>query len=833
MRWLLLVFLLSLLSFASCEKRINTEKKTALKDWTFYYKNANTPEQVSIPHTWNANDAFDDEKGYWRGMCAYERRVDVQNKKKFYYLHFEGSNQLTTLWVNNKKVGVHEGGYSAFDFSISDYVKIGENKLRVEVDNSHADTIPPLDADFTFYGGIYRSVYLLEENEIHIKREYGADKVRINALPNLNSENGNLIADGELSNLQQKTVLVELLIRDDAGNVIHKEAQKIKNAFHFDVLISKPKLWSPNAPNLYNVEIVVSRNKQELDRYSHKIGFRIIEAKATGFKINGKPLKLIGANRHQDWEDYGNAVPTEMQVEEMRKIKEMGANFVRLAHYPQCKEVYAAADELGLILWSETPIVNKVPIGDLYEPYEQICFQMQQEHIAQNYNHPSLVFIGYMNEIFIRLVFDKPDNPEEIKRKTIELTRRLEELTRKKAPHHITATAFHQNDLYNEYGLGDIPMVVGWNLYLGWYGGKIYDLGEYLDKQNEAYPNRPLIISEYGVGADVRLHSEFPEKYDFTEEYQLRYHQGYVEQVKDRDFVIGMAVWNYADFGSEFRGDTKPHINQKGLVNYDRTPKNIYYWYQAILKPNEPIAKFYVNTPNFVSDEPRKELKIITNQDVVLSQGNTKLMKLAANDSGVVDFDVELKEGTNEFVLRFTEDGDIVDSYIVNWHKPDFNSIDTLRINFGSSAFYTDEEGDTWSPAHAVQSVVTCGNPKMMKSATNILNTADDLIYQTRTRGITKISTQLPKGRYKVELILTNLKKEESSIYELNKQAGNANAGVQSLKFYVNDKKIDVGNIEPSEFKTLEIVLDVNPKLEIKSSESSFSINALRIIKLK
>ena len=123
--------------------------------------------------------------------------------------------------------------------------------------------------------------------------------------------------------------------------------------------------------------------------------------------------------------------------------------------------------------------------------------------------------------------------------------------------------AVHGDQIYNETGIADIPMVLGWNLYFGWYGGKLEDLGTFLDKEHREHPKRPLIISEYGVGADDRLHSQQPERFDFTEEYQLKYHQAYLRQLLARDYVIGMTAWNFADFGSEFRGDTRPHVNRR------------------------------------------------------------------------------------------------------------------------------------------------------------------------------------------------------------------------------------------------------------------------------
>lgn len=221
-------------------------------------------------------------------------------------------------------------------------------------------------------------------------------------------------------------------------------------------------------------------------------------------------------------------------------MKVMGSNFLRLAHYPQDKTIYKAADSIGLILWSEIPVVNKVPVGKDYDSYKINSLQMQKEHIAQNYNHPSLVFIGYMNEIFLRMVFDKHSEEEkkQIIHNSLELAKELESLTRKLAPYHTTVMALHGNQIYNDTGIADISMVIGWNLYYGWYEGKTEDLGGFLDSEFKKFPNRPLIISEYGVGADMRLHNSNPKKFDFSEEYQFNYHPGYYQQIMKRPFVV-------------------------------------------------------------------------------------------------------------------------------------------------------------------------------------------------------------------------------------------------------------------------------------------------------
>lgn len=798
--------LLPLLSFA--------QQKTELKTWQFYSEKDSVPQEVNIPHTWNATDAFDDEPGYWRGKGIYTTSITVTDTSKVHYLKFNGANQVAKLYVNGKYVGEHFGGYTAFQFRIDPYLKLGENKVKLELDNSNDETVPPLDADFTFYGGMYRKAFLIAENKEHFAKENGADAVKISTLPVKSS--GVVKFSAVIENPQKKELFLQVNFEDEKGNEIYSKQERVgdrnfNSAFKFD----RPQLWSPGTPYLYDLQLkLTDKNGSVLDSYTHKIGFRTLDASVDGFRLNGQKLKLIGVNRHQDWEGLGNAVPVEKQLQDMVKIKEMGANFVRLAHYPQAEEIYKAADSLGLILWSEIPVVNKVPATQAYFGFEEHALQMQREQIAQHGNHTSLVFLGYMNEIFLRMVFDKNEGKERqaIIDRTLELAKKLEDLTRKLAPDRITVMAVHGSQVYNETGIADIPMVLGWNLYFGWYGGELNDLGTFLDKEHREHPTRPLIISEYGVGADDRLHSQQPEIFDFTEEYQLKYHQAYLRQLLARDYVIGMTAWNFADFGSEFRGDTRPHINEKGLLNYDRTPKNIYYWYKAMLKHDEKFSRFYREAPVYISNSPQKELKIISNQPVYVELNGTRITK-GRPEEGIIDFSVNLQPGENELKV-FNAQEELQDTMLLEWQKPDFSVSKFLALNFGTNAFFTAEDGRVWIPAEASGIVKTEGQTEKIKSSTNIRETEEEPIYQTALSKIRSLKLEVPAGNYKVSLFFSNLGKDKALVYELKDEEASAEPEAGNFSLRVNGKSVEIGKIE--EFHKVEKELELKTSGEIR-----------------
>lgn len=810
-------------------------QEVELKKWTFFSEKNTTKVVVDIPHTWNNLDAFDDEPGYWRGKGNYTTQIDISNLEKVYFLYFKGVNQHTKVKVNNKLAGEHKGGYTAFDVNISEFLLKGSNKIEVEVDNRHNETIPPLDADFTFYGGLYRSVFLVEENPTHFKKEFGSDAVKIDALLNDNFQ-GSIEVNGRIfTKNKAKNHKVKFIIRNSNEEIVSSLVKKVKDTFSINLEIASPILWSPKSPNLYVAELQLYNSQNQLvDIYQHKIGFRKFEVSTSGFQLNGKPLKLVGVNRHQDFEGFGNAVPLQKQLQDLQLIKEMGSNFLRLAHYPQDKEIYKAADSLGLLLWSEIPVVNKVPSDANFLEYSKNSLHMQLEHIRQNYNHPSLVFIGYMNEIFLRMVFDKPEKKirQKIVKNTLELATKLENLTRKEAPNHTTVMALHGNQIYNETGIADLSMVIGWNLYYGWYEGEINDLGGFLDSEHNKYPNRPLIISEYGVGADIRLHNSNLKKFDFSEEYQFKYHLGYYKQLMERPFVVGMSAWNFADFGSEYRGDAMPHINQKGLVNFNRTPKNIFFWYKATLNPENKISKFFKDLPIHINSSAKKNIKIISNQPVHFKINNKNSLKLVPVN-GLIEHDIKLSKGNNS--LRIYNNSTILqDSINLTYQKGNFKKSNSLAVNFGSENYFMDAENRIWTPVSQLNNIKIVGAIKKQKSSTNIRKTINDPLYQTSIKNIESIAIKLPKGMYEITLLFSELKKDTSLVFELNKNINDTHKDNSTQHLKINTKEISVAKLNPFNKVDISIKVAIENKLELKALNSqNFSICGMLIEKKK
>jgi len=754
---------------------------------------------INLPHTWNDKDAFDEIKGYKRGVGIYKRQIFFSDKKEglIHYLHFNGVNQEADVYINDQHIGNHKGGYTAFNFDITRYIRYNSyNLIEVKVDNSHNENIPPLDADFTFYGGIYRTVNLISVPKLHFSiSDFASEGFFVNYY-NVSDKTAGVEISLKIDN---KSIInarsyVEITLSDANHTILEKNSEKIQLKANStrDLKVKLPEiknpiLWSPENPYLYKLHMVLKdKNGKVLDTKFSDVGFRWVTLDSEkGLFLNGKPYKLIGVNRHQDYEGFGNAVPMHLQENDIKLIKEMGANFIRFAHYPHAQELYKMCDKLGILVWTEIPVVNKITDT---EEFFQTSLDMQIEHIKQYYNYPSVIMFGYMNEIFLKLAFDNKttiSDKEIIKKTTVKLAKQLEELTRKHAPGRITVMALHFNETYNETNIADISMLIGWNLYFGWYHDSISDLGIFLDEQHKRFPKRSILVSEYGPGADVRIFTNAPKKYDFSQDYQFLLHNGYYNQVVERDFVVGMSAWNFADFGSEFRGDAIPHVNQKGLVQYDRTPKDIYYWYKSVLNNDTPfvyIATKFIPELTLINQETYP-VKIFSNEDQVMVYLNNKLLEKVQVTNGFAIVEVPFKDSENVLTVisETAKDEQIINvSKLMNLKA--YNGVGRIGINMGTHFNFNDSENQiTWLPDRKYSKglygylngkVFNINKERNQGVPYDIKNTTAEPLYQTMLEGCTDYKVDIPNGKYKITLFFVEpqIKSNTNLIYNLNKE---------------------------------------------------------------
>ena len=724
-------------------------------------------QKVSIPHSWNAQDVTDEEAGYYRGAGWYRKNLSASYfpADKQHFLYFEGANQVADVFVNGQFVGRHTGGYTAFAFDITKFTKPEQaNMVAVRVDNKHDDNISPLTADFTFFGGIYRDVYVVSTHKVHLDlTDHASSGVYIKT-PSVSASQGTVAISARLRNETTSTQKAEIqsIIKDPQGKVVATLSKKAKlkpnetTVFeHKAYEISNPQLWSPETPNLYEVTTQVLVDDKLVDQVTNPLGFRWYRFSGKdGFFLNGKHVKLVGANRHQDYKNMANALSDDQHRQDMRLLKEMGANFIRIAHYPQDPAILEACDRLGLIAWEETSVVNE---GTLTEAFTQNALEQQKDMIRQHYNHPSVVMWGYMNEVYLKIRMKGEDDQNKYMQGVVDIAKKLEALTLKEDPSRITVMAYHNSDRYNKAGISNVPMVSGWNLYFGWYHDSLPVLSDFLKKEHLAYPDRPLIISEYGAGTDQRLHSFDPAPFDFSVEWQRRYHEAYYEQLSEMDFIAGMAIWNFVNFNSEGRGDAMPRVNQKGILTDDRKPKDIYYFYQSALtdKPVLRIAsREFTQRASAITKGQKtvnQPVEIYSNLGEVELIANGKSLGRQKTDNYKAVFEVPFIEGQNRLKAVATKGGQTTEDYLII----DFEMIETgdnfegISINLGSNNFFIDDLSNTvWLPEQSYQNgwgykggeIAKKWNKRPMGNYSDIMNTTLDPLFQSYREGIERLA---------------------------------------------------------------------------------------------
>lgn len=746
-------------------------------------------ETVSIPHTWNNRDATDDEPGYYRDICWYRKSViiskQVANLNSF--LFFEGVNQVADVYVNGKWVGQHKGGYTRFNFDITPLVKYNEeNILAIKVDNSHNSSIAPLSADFTFFGGIYRDVFLMHLNDVHIAVNDAASSGVYITTPEVSKEKAIVKIRSLITNESNSKYRVkqENRVIDQNGKVLFSKESKIKldqevtnTVVEEQIQIDQPNLWSPDSPYLYTVvtRLIDPKTDAVLDEVIHPLGLRWYEfTPDKGFFLNGEHLKLIGTNRHQDYQNKGNALPDEMHVRDIRLLKEMGGNFLRIAHYPQDPVILEMCDKLGIITSVEIPIVNAITET---EAFASNCIQRATEMVKQNFNHPSLVIWAYMNEVLLRLPFDKESERIKLYYENVAaLAQRIENTIRQEDPSRYTMIPCHGNyERYQKGGVTAIPMIIGWNLYLGWYSGAFSDFDKELDRHREMFPDKPVLITEYGADVNPRLHSFDSERFDYTVEYGNKYHAHYRKAIMERPFVAGCNIWNLNDFYSELRGYGKPHVNLKGITGLDREKKDTWWLYKAFLS-NEPVValgqkKWTIRGGVSKSDICVQPVEVYSNADEIEFLHNGVSLGKKRIQDYKTSFDVAFIHGQNilEAVAHVNgqdyRDINTVDFRLIPHNlTTNNNAFEELNVILGSKRYYEQKENEqiwipeqeytegSWGYVGGEPFRVVTRHGSLPCSELNILDTEDDPIFQNQRVGIEAFKLDVANGKYTITL---------------------------------------------------------------------------------
>ncbi|MBQ8857593.1 MAG: glycoside hydrolase family 2 protein [Lachnospiraceae bacterium] len=598
---------------------------------------------VNLPHSWNAIDGQDGDNDFYRGTCYYAKQFTktVLPAADKYFLEIQGANSSADVYVNGKHLTHHDGGYSTWRVDITEALDFN-NLLVIAVDNSVNETVYPQMADFTFYGGLYRDVNIIAVSESHFDLEYyGGPGIAVT--PIVEGTTAQVGVEVFVTDKKDDQIIA-YRIKDADGNVVGTITSE-DTAVIFE--IENVHLWHGRKdPYLYTAEAALIEGKEILDAVSVHFGCRTFEIDPeNGFILNGEEYPLRGVSRHQDRWGIGNALLPEHHEEDMDLICEMGATTIRLAHYQHDQYFYDLCDERGLVVWAEIPYISKhMPSGR-----ENTISQMK-ELITQNYNHPSIVVWGLSNEISIA------GSDEDL----LDNHRELNDICHEMDPTRLTTIACvsmcSMEDPYIQ-----IPDVVSYNHYFGWYGGDTSMNGPWFDKFHETYPEIPIGCSEYGCEA-LNWHSSEPFQGDYTEEYQAYYHEELIKQLFTRKYLWATHVWNMFDFGADARNEGGENgQNHKGLVTFDRKyKKDSFYAYKAWLS-DEPFAhicgKRYVDRV-----EDTTKVTVYSNQpEVELFANGVSLGKQTSDvhffyfdvpNAGVTELKAVAGECTDESVIR-------------------------------------------------------------------------------------------------------------------------------------------------------------------------------------
>jgi beta-glucuronidase len=508
---------------------------------------------LKVPADWNTQR---ESLLYYEGPIWYERDFTYQPKEHTrVFLHIGAANYHSWFWVNGKKVCEHEGGYTSFNCDVTAVLHAGNNFVVAAVDNTrHEDGVPTLQTDWWNYGGLTRSVSLIEvpeafidQYDVHLSR---AGSSVIEGWAHIQGGQPGASVEVEIPELGAKTAVT---VDKDGRAAIHLPVQKLQ-------------LWSPETPQLYKVILRAGD-----DTISEEIGFRTVETRGTQILLNGKPIFLSGIAIHAEAPYRTGRANTDKDAETLLGwAKELGCNFVRLAHYPHDESMLRAADRMGLLVWSENPVYWALQ----FDNPEVLAKAEQQldEEIGTSRNHASIILWSMANET--------PST--EARTRFIEtLAARARSLDSSRL---ITAALLVRAEGHTKIvddPLGKTLDVIGINEYIGWYEGspEAADVTQWrIDFQ------KPLIVSEFGGGAKAGLHGGANDRW--TEEYQASIYRHQLDMLNRISQLRGMSPWILMDFRSPNRPlvGIQDEFNRKGLISDQGQKKQAFFILQKAYK---------------------------------------------------------------------------------------------------------------------------------------------------------------------------------------------------------------------------------------------------------
>lgn len=669
---------------ASCTQQSVSHTET-LDAWR-YSQDSTEWTDVKVPHSYNAIDGRTAK--YYRGKGYYHRVLTLtpQEAQQPVFLCFEGAAQQATIYVNGEPLMHHKGGYTAFFVDLSGKVKEGGNDVVVVCDNTMDLTLAPIDSDFNKNGGLHNPVRLLVLSDVHFStQEYGMKRLHV-CTPEVNDDQATVRLAAKLDNAaaEGKQVQVKFVISDAAGTVVTESTQAMDidaGAFtylNFDMKVEKPHLWNGTLdPYLYTAQMQLLAGGQVIDQVQTRFGVRTYQMdREKGFSLNGKPYALRGTSIHQDTEGKATALTAEDYVRDYEIVKELGCNFVRLAHYPHNNIAFDLCDSLGLVVQTEIPWVNVC--GERAQPayFENLHSQMD-EMVRNLYNHPSIIFWGIFNELASwgnREHLQGPIDYDKI------LTNVAALYDRAKSIDPLRYVGVTDCELLKPEAYPNLKAdYISENRYHGWYYGKFEDF--YPAIKGVWDMDKITNVSEYGAGVNPYCHSwnvkEINNKDNAKhyEEWGNMYHEAHLQQIEQMPWLNFTSLWILFDFpvasrkegylnsddGVNFvENEDRMYTNDKGLVTRDRQlKKDAFFLYKSKWNHSEETVYITSRRLKRIPASLAYSIKVYSNANsLTLYRGEEKLQTLESSGecTGVIwTFDPVMLQG-KESTFRVVSD---------------------------------------------------------------------------------------------------------------------------------------------------------------------------------
>ncbi len=617
-----IIALLMILGVASSEART----VYSLNDgWQFFFKletSSDYARHISLPHTWNL-DALAGKGEYLQTIANYTRDIFVPNEwsNKRLFVKFYGVQSIADVFVNGHHAGEHRGGWTAFTFEITPYLKYGENNsLVVVVNNSYQNDILPTSSEINLYGGIYRDVELIVTERTTVSPlYYGSDGILIHQ-NNITDTSVDATAAVYVTAVEDKSCDMTITVQAPSGETVFSRFMKARiepnTPVNIPFRIDEPLLWSPDEPNLYTVNIGIGPRQEDV--VSVVTGFRKIEYTPSALKINGKVTPVNGVSLYHDRAAVGSALRTRHYDEDLEQIRDIGANAIRSVTAPHSQYLYDRCDENGTLVWIDTPFTRAPYLSDVFyystEKFKQNGLQQMREVIIQNYNHPSVVMWGIYSLVWLR-----GDN-------ILDYVKKLNSTAKQLDASRPTVACSNQD--------GDINFVsdlIVWQQDLGWERGSFDDLKVWRDGLSKDWSNLRSSVA-YGESGtidqqtDVAMKPATIDERWLPERWHTEFHEQYAQRLAQDSLFWGVWVNNMFDFGSVRHNDG---ISRKGLVSFDRKDqKDAYYLYRALWNKKSPTLYISEKRRNIRQDSVQT-IKIYSSaKDVPVLTVNKEAVKV-------------------------------------------------------------------------------------------------------------------------------------------------------------------------------------------------------------